>query len=305
MRTTFLFVFSYLLLLSVTPVAVGGNTQRGVVRPHGKSSPVDVVVKGKAREYYMLSSKSPATLLVRGPGELHVVTRAKFTPKGKASADYTVWYVVDGGERQEIACDDVRRSRDATFKDGTLGVPGGSRDFTITLGRGDHTIALTASADGPQVCARFLFAPTRAKKRRWVAMSPLSPMEPVDLIAGESSVHYYRFTCDKPMKLEVNGPTELRVLTRVENNYDMKGRANYRIQVKQDGNVLNTYMLSSIRSETTVYKDDPKHVPGKAREIGIEVPKGRHVYEIVPMDPDKCTLLGQVLFPQKDVSLAK
>jgi len=110
---------------------------------------------------------------------------------------------------------------------------------------------------------------------------------------------------EKPLKVDIIGPTELRVLTRTENHFQMKGRINYRVQVKENGSVINTYQLYSKVSEVAVYKDEKDLIPGVACEFVIYVPKGNHVYEIVPLDKDKSTLLGRLLIPVKDVNLEK
>ena len=83
----------------------------------------------------------------------------------------------------------------------------------------------------------------------------------------------------------------------------MKGRINYRVQVKENDVIRNTYQLSSRRSEIAIYNDNNELIPGKASEFVIDVPKGRHTYEIVPLDKDKNTLLGRFLLPKKDVKL--
>jgi hypothetical protein len=153
------------------------------------------------------------------------------------------------------------------------------------------------------VAARYRFTPTKAKKQDWIAFSPLAPSEPVELISRETCIKYYRFSVDKPLKIEIIGPTELRVLTRIENHFDMKGRIHYRLQVKSANEVVNTYQMSSRRSEIAMYKDDKNLIPGKACEFVIDVPKGRHVYEVFPLDKDKNTILGRCLIPEKDVSL--
>ena len=131
----------------------------------------------------------------------------------------------------------------------------------------------------------------------------MRPNEPVDLVTHENVVHYYRFSQKKPLKIRINGPTTMRVLTRFENHYDMKGRIDYRVQVKEDGKVIHTYLLSSVYSEVTNYKKNGRLVPGKAREFYIRVPSGRHNYTIVPLDKDKNTILARVLIPKKDVKL--
>jgi hypothetical protein len=85
----------------------------------------------------------------------------------------------------------------------------------------------------------------------------------------------------------------------------MKGRIQYRVQVKENNKVINTYQLSSRRSEVTVYEDDNTLIPGKGCEFVIEVPKGNHTYEILSLDQDKNTVLGRLLIPKKDVKLEK
>jgi len=83
----------------------------------------------------------------------------------------------------------------------------------------------------------------------------------------------------------------------------MKGVINYRLQVKEDKSVKNTYMLNCIGSDVTTYKKTNGKVPGKANEIVINVPDGTHLYEIVPLDKDKNTVLARILFPKQDVKL--
>jgi hypothetical protein len=133
----------------------------------------------------------------------------------------------------------------------------------------------------------------------------MSSNEPVNLIAAEELVQYYRFSQSRPLKIQISGPTTFKVLTRIENHYGMKGRINYRLQVKEDGKVKHTYQLNSVRSETTRYKSVGSKIPGKAKEIVIDVPSGRHSYEILPLDKDKNTILGRILFPKKDIGLGE
>ena len=285
----------------ITASAMVAKVKHVELRPKDASGEIAVVSLGKLRTYYPLSSRRSSIVEVKGPGELRILTRARFVPKAKDELDYHIIYKVDGGEEHTLDVKGVTRSDNAKYKDGTLGNPGDSRDLKIRIGRGYHSIELILRDSLPMVSARYLFAPGKQKKTKWVALSPLAPTEPVDLFAGEEATHYYRFSTEKPLKIEIIGPTNLRVLTRVENSFDMKGRANYRLQIRQNGQVLQSFQLSSRRSETTTYKNNSKLVPGKAREIVFKVPKGKQQYEIVPLDMR--TLLGQIMFPEKDAKL--
>jgi hypothetical protein len=83
----------------------------------------------------------------------------------------------------------------------------------------------------------------------------------------------------------------------------MKGRINYRLQLRENGKIIHTYLLNSVYSDVTTYKNEDDKMPGKAKEFFIEVPGGRHTYTIIPLDKDKNTILARVLFPKKDVKL--
>ena len=81
----------------------------------------------------------------------------------------------------------------------------------------------------------------------------------------------------------------------------MKGKINYRIEVKEDKKVKNTYMLCADRSDVTRYKKDGKKIPGKAKEIVISVPSGTHTYTLLPLD--NCIRCLQEFYSLKKTSL--
>lgn len=289
------------VLLSAGLVAQSSGSK--FFKPINYSKKVTTLVSEKSRSYYSLDHEQASVVILRGPGVLRVMTRSRFVSGEKSkSLDYKINYAIDGGEWQSVELNG-EKSGNAHYKNTALGIPGDMVDFEIELDRGDHTIEFLLNDNKIAVAARYKLIPKKAKKLDWIAYCPLQPSEPVDLISRESSVSYYRFSMDKPIKIEVNGPTQVRVLTRIENHYHMKGRILYRLQVTENNEVINTYQLSSVRSEIAVYKDHKDLIPGKAREFVIQVPKGKHTYEIQPLDKDKSTVLGRFLLPRKDVKL--
>jgi hypothetical protein len=275
------------------------------LKPTNFQKKVTTIISGKTRNYYSLSSVEPSIITVQGPGMLKVNTRGQFKPLEGDLLKYVIVYTVDGGHQKSVTISAVKRTKEATYSDGTLGVPGQLKSFEIELLRGNHTIEFKLQESTINVAARYSFTPIKVKKQEWLAFSPMQPSEPVDLISRETTTDYYRFSMEKPLKVEIIGPTELRVLTRTENQYQMKGRINYRVQVKENSIVINTYQLNSKLSEIAAYKDVKELIPGTACEFVIYVPKGTHTYEILPLDKDKSTLLGRLLIPKKDVILEK
>jgi len=295
-----IFVMFFLFCSGITAQTI---SNKKYLKPTNFQKRVTTLISEKSRSYYSLNTDEASIISVKGPGVLRVLTRGRFVPDEGESIKYEVLYTVDGGEQEKVKISSVERSKKATYLNGALGVPGQLKDFEIELGRGNHSIEFYLKEAKTPVAVRYIYTPTKAKKQDWIAFSPLLPSEPVDLISRETTVNYYRFTKDMPLMVEINGPTELRVLTRVENHYQMKGRIHYRVQVKEDGVAINTYQLSSRPSEIAEYKKDKELVPGKACEFVIYVARGRHHYEISPLDEDKSSLLGRLLMPEKDTKL--
>lgn len=274
------------------------------LKPLNYQKRVTTVVSDKNRSYYSLHNQEVSLITVRGPGILRVISRGRFIPGANENVRYKIEYAVDGSEPKIIDIGSTKRSGEAKYLNESLGTPGRIRDFEIELDRGEHSIEFKLTDLEVPVACRYIFTPVKPKKMDWIAYSPLRPSEPVDLISRESTVNYYRFSNEIPLKIAVNGPTQIRVLTRIENHYQMRGRIQYRIQVMEDNELINTYQLSSLRSEIASYKEkEEDFIPGKACEFVINVPKGRHSYEILLMDKDKSTVLGRFLLPLKDVKL--
>lgn len=277
-----------------------GQTKKEL-KPTNNRDELITIISGKTRSYYSLDRKKPSTISLRGPGKLRVITRGRFVPGEAETITYRLLFRVDGGEQQFAEFKNVKRSKLAHYQNGSLGDPGLLEDFHIYLGRGFHSIELNLDNGSIPVAARYLFTSEKEEKRNWISFCPLQPSEPVDLITRETITHYYRFSLQNPLRAKVIGPTELRVFTRVENQYQMKGRVHYRIQVIENGEVINTYQLNSRRSQVTIYKKEKDLVPGKAREFIIHVPEGEHAYEIIPLDKDKKTMLGRFFLPEEDL----
>jgi len=282
---------------------VSADSKTSVLKPKNATTKIKTIVSGKSKNYYPVLKNSPSIVSVKGPGKLKIITRVQFNSEKFEELDYVVCCKLDGNVMDDVVFENVKRSSNALYIDDSYGIPGDAKDIILELGAGEHTIELWCGTEFPNFNARYLFTKTKQKKIDWVTKSPLYPNEPVDLVNNEDVIHYFRFSKSKPLKISITGPTVLRVLNRLENHYYMKGRINYRIQVKEDGYIKNTYLLSSVRSEVTTYKKDGKKIPGKAKEIVINVPGGTHIYEIIPLDEDKNSILVRILFPKKDIKL--
>jgi len=293
--------FLLILIFFVNSVLSLAAPKTKVLVPKYANGSISIIVSGKSYKYYPLSSYESSVLTTRGPGKLKIITRSNLYSQNKSRLDYVVYYKINGGEKIKSEFNSVKSDDNAAFEDRTLGLPSVGENIIIELSRGENTIELWSGSGNSKIITRTLFTEIKEKKIDWISLSPMYPNEPVSLVAYEDVVSYYRFSSAKSLKVKITGPTTLRVLNRVEFDYRMKGKLNYRIEVKEDKKVKNTYMLCADHSDITKYKKDGKRTPGKANEIVISVPSGTHTYEIITLD--KCSVLGRILFPKKDIKL--
>lgn len=272
-----------------------------VLIPKNANSSILINISGKSLKYYPVSVDEATVLTVRGPGKLKIITRGILNSKNNKSLNYFAYYRINGANKTKVDFSNVNADNIAYFKDASLGFPSIGENITLELSRGENTVEVWSGSANPKICIRSLFTEIKEKKIDWVKLSPMYPNEPVSLVTNEDVVSYFRYSSSKSLKIKVTGPTVLRVLNRVEFDYKMKGKINYRIKVKEDKKIIKTYMLSSDPSDVTRYKTDGKKTPGKANEIVINVPSGTHKYELIPLD--NYTVVARILFPKKDIKL--
>jgi len=289
-----------LIVFVVTPLVFAAPKTK-VLIPKNANGSVSVIVSGKSYKYYPLSNDEALVLTSRGPGKLKVITRCQLMNNNQNNMDYIVYYRINGGSKIEADFNNVKIDEKSELKDASTGTLTTGENILIELSRGENSIEIWSGSENIKIITRSLFTEIKEKKIDWISISPMYPNEPVSLVTNEDVVSYYRYYSGKPLKIKVTGPTTLRVLNRVEFDYKMKGRLNYRVEVQEDKRLKNTYLLCSDRSDVTKYKSEKKKTPGKANEIVINVPSGTHIYEIVTLD--KYLILGRILFPKKDISL--
>ena len=301
MKAKFNIIAFVLIILTVSSFYCQGVSKTRIIVPKNVSSSIKINVSGKSLKYYPLSNEEANILSVRGPGKLKIITRAQIPGEQKKSLDYFIYYRINGGKKIKVDFNNARADKNASFISKLIGFPSIGENIIVELSRGENTIEIWSGTPNQKIYSRSLFTEIKEKKIDWVKISPMYPNEPVSLVTNEDVLSYFRYSSPKHLKIRITGPTVLRVLNRIEFNYKMKGKINYRVEVNEDKKFINTYMLCSDRSEITRYKNDGKRTPGKANEIVINVPSGTHTYELMPLD--NYTVLARILFPKKDIKL--
>lgn len=299
-KQTIIILIIFLLLQSNV---IAGMKKSDIV-PVNKGKQYNVYIAKKQRKYYLVQNDKTCTVVLKGSGALIIYSRAVFSSSEKKGKNYQLIYNLNKGKKTVVKYRRAVKSKKAVFKDGT-GAPGKLKKLVIELGRGVHKIDLLSGKQSSKVIVRFKFTQKKLTKTKWTSLNPVSTLEPVELSVHEDLYHYFKYSQKKPLKINIIGPVDFRVMTRLEFKHDMMGKINYRIQVKEDGKVKNTFLLYSKKSKVAQYKNNGDLIPGIAQEFVVSVPKGKHVYDLIPLDKDKSPLLGRVLIQEKDIVLTK
>ncbi len=251
-----------------------------------------VLIKGSARTYYKASNLA---LTLTGPGYLKIISRWVGPRPTARDTSYTLRVTV--GKKQYRKHYRVTRSGVAGIRQRKLWV-GKSRTFTIPLPSTTTVVRIDSPLGNVYVRPFFSQQPTRLGKLR--SMSPTTFCEVVRLERKERERKYYRATTEKPVELQIIGPTTLVVYSRLEFTYDMKGLQNYGIQIWEEESLLHSFAWSTSRSDVTRYMDRDDLVPSPGQKALVKVPRGAHQWTFKPSSRME-SVLFRFLIPERDL----
>jgi len=173
-----------------------------------------------------------------------------------------------------------------------LKVPAGTHEFVLMLPKESKN----------RVFSRFYVKSDKKKEINYIPFLPRTFPKEVKLVVKEQEYIYYRSSSDKPIELEVIGPTRIRAVCRLEFDHTMRGDKPFRVQVRESNKVLKTQALTGKVSGTASYRETSTKVAGRGENFYIEVPEGKHRLEVLTPDPN-ITVLFRFYIPQKDLSI--
>ncbi len=113
----------------------------------------------------------------------------------------------------------------------------------------------------------------------WKSFRPADHAAKTKISVGGTERTYYQFTADKPLAFSVEGPTRVKVLTRVRVPNDRETAA-YGVSISMDGVHVETVEKEAYPKDGAFYIAFNSVRPGVIRRIYIDVPTGRHGYEL-------------------------
>jgi hypothetical protein len=114
----------------------------------------------------------------------------------------------------------------------------------------------------------------------WRSFVPTKYGAKADILVDSKTLTYYRFDSVAPITLSVEGPTRLKILTRVRIPNDREEET-YTVTVMRDGEHATAEEFTAPVSERAHYVAFNSFRPGVIRRIYVDVPTGQHHYELL------------------------
>lgn len=286
------FIFLVFLFLFNASVSFADSWNRWrSIDPDQYENKSTIYVSGNRRSYYPVTETEKVTLEISGPTRIRVLTRLAPPLEDSKEYNYSVFYEKDNdGKRHESKL--KTEISDVSFLNNKKNV-GQSRSIYIRIPRGEHTYEFSTKKE--TIYLRFF-----KREINRISYSPIDCANVVKLIYEERELDYYRATEDKPVTLDVIGDTKVKVIARLEYTPQMSGERSYRVEVRENGDVVKTYSLSTYKSEVTTYKKEKHLIPSKGETFFLEVPEGKHTYTFRGLESDS-NVLFRFFIPERDV----
>jgi len=290
------------LILSLSLPLVAAPRKWTTVTPKGVQPTVIESSKTK-QDYFALTQKAPITVKVIGPGFIRIVSRTVL-PGKKREGIYGLVVLKDGEDRKLFS----RTTMHSAMK--VVGAPnvrvGKPKTVTLKVPAGEHEYQVALPPDAKHdAFIRFKFSEKEAKKSsgtkvEYVAYLPRKFPEEVRIQVKEQENICYRATTEKPVEVEIIGPTKVKIISRLEFDHTMRGEKPYRVQVSEDSKIVQTSPFNGKISGTAAYSVTSDKIIGRGDTFFLDVPAGKHRYLVNTPDKGNSILLRFYL-PQKDL----
>jgi hypothetical protein len=112
----------------------------------------------------------------------------------------------------------------------------------------------------------------------WKSFKPDKSPSRVKVAVMGKELNYYSVEKGQEILVTVEGPTQLKVLTRIEFGEEASGEKNYYLRYQRDGEKKYKFRRIATASPTAVLVDSPAIHLGSSRSIYLKVPSGKHTY---------------------------
>lgn len=286
------FAAALLLLCMVIAPALASSWQ--VIEPAPKSKTgFPVTTGGMLLRYSVATKTTPVTVTIDGPTILRAKVRVQaFT----TLRQFKVLASLDNGSPAEF----VEEALPSTNMEGPNGLKMSAvRDLDFKIPEGKHTLSLTSGDTTALYFRVFKRVLESGEPAQWEAITPRGFKELVGVVVREKESTYFRQTSARPLELKLNGPTQVRVLSRAETMGGEEGKiVKWRLEVKVDGQSVGVYPCEQAVSSVAGHSTQSEFVMTAAQTVQFNLPLGKHNVTIHLLDTD-ASVVNRILIPAK------
>ena len=172
-----------------------------------------------------------------------------------------------------------------------------SGNYFINLDAGQHTLRLIDNEEGKYpTLIRLLAKEFERKTKHKKVLTPMIHKSALAIESNGKTINYFEINHGIPLQIEAKGISVLRILTRLEFSESMGQEESYRLKVSEGNRIIGTYYFNTERSSTSQILKRLDKVPGKWRSCEINVPKGKHLYNIEVLGKKKSILARFLMY---------
>lgn len=281
----------YSTLILLAGLAGGEFLSAELLKPAVGGADKEILIISSKRRLYYTVSEEGLVYEVNGPRRLEFISRRVVNNKRKRSHPFDYRIVIDGSDTVAVRHGYLvdRRIRSVQHPNHYVTYSG---NYFINLPDGKHRVEIITGdrSNGP-VLVRVVgkeFAAAGGKKTN---LAPTVHQSALHLVTNSHELAYYELSQAVPLQVVSTGPGLLRITSRLAFESWMGGEEIYRIKVREGNKILGTYFFTTERSTAATVREQPEWVPAKWRSCEIEVPEGRHTYDISLLEKDRQVLV--------------
>jgi hypothetical protein len=117
------------------------------------------------------------------------------------------------------------------------------------------------------------------KDQSWVSMRPIKAPPASSVVVKNKPLLYYPLDKGQVIEIAVQGPTTLRVLSRLEFGPNTKGEKRYEYSYENDEGQKGDFQHTVTAADAVVLSLKPEIHLGNSRNVYLKVPQGKHTYK--------------------------
>jgi hypothetical protein len=295
-------VATTLLLLFVLNFAPAHAFEWVTLAPENDKNVVTFNIAGHDRVYHRLKPGQSMYYDIASHDHIRVITRADIRETNSDEFVYTFRLGYDDGNMHLFARATTSDSKVSLHE--KADVAGDERILEKRTPKAAKRIYISLDKDAPMPVF-FRLQRDRfetIKDENFVVYTPSRYNNPVNVSVRERDLTYYGVDPKGNLEVAVNGPTVIKVLTRVMMEDHMRRAIKFPLAIYEDSVLKRTVLINTSASDVAVLPDHPDRRPTRGDDLYINVPAGSHIYTF-DLPENEYEAILRFFIPESDLAM--